>query len=234
MSDAKQPEPPRIADLLLVAQAFGLLAWGALLWIALRTGAVEIPLLGRWNPPPSTLPGLLWLLAAWRLRGARDWTPAWNGTTLRLLIAAGLHLYLIPYLGWWQSAAPEWYQRFNTLLLAAAIAIGVTGAYRLAYETARRLGDRLLRAEIWLSILATPALAGGFALLLRWSANRAGAGDAGIVEWFLLLRELPGGPRIALLGVLLLPLMPFPILMLEVRARALAAIPDEAPSQNQA
>lgn len=234
MSDAKQPEAPRIADLLLVAQAFGLLAWGALLWIALRTGAVEIPMLGRWNPPPSTLPGLLWLVAAWRLRGVRDWTPAWNGTTRRLLIAAGLHLYLIPYLGWWQSAAPDLYQRFNTLLLAVAIAFGVTGAYRLAYETARRLGDRLLRAEVWLSILATPALAGGFALLLRWSANRAGAGDAGIVEWFLLLRELPGGPRIALLGVLMLPLMPFPLLMLEARARALAAIPDEAPPQNQA
>lgn len=224
MSDAKPSASPAPGDLewIETAQAFGLIAWGVILWIALRSGAVDIPILARWMPPPSTLPGLIWAWAAYRLWGVRDITPGWNGAARRLAIAAGLHLYLIPYIGWWHTAAPDWYQRLNTALLGIAVALGLTGALRLAYEAAVRMQDRLLRVEIWLSIAAMPALAAAFALLLRWSASRAGASDAGIVEWFVLLREIPGGPRMALMLILLMPLLPFAMIMFEARARVLA------------
>lgn len=234
MSDANQRLPPPRDERLLLAQCFNLLTWGVVLWIALFSGALDIPVLTRWGVPPSTLPGLLWMAAAWRVRNVRDWTPAWNSVTRRLLAAAALHLYLIPYLGWWQTGTPELYQRFNTLLLAAAAALGATGAYRLVYETARRLDDRILRVETALSIVAIPVLAGGFWLLLRWSAHRAGASDASILEWYQLLRDVPGGPRIALMLIVLLPLMPMAILFLEARARVLTSLAAEGPPQNQA
>jgi hypothetical protein len=222
VSDAKPVEPQGARDLFDVARAFGLIAWGVFLWIALRSGAVEIPLLANRLPAPSALPGLLWAFAAYRLWRVRDLTPGWNSAARRLLIAAALHVYLIPYLGWWHAATPAAYQRINTALLAAAIAIGLTAAYRLAFEAAARIQDRMLRAELWLSVAAMPALAAAFALLLRWSATRAGAGEATIVEWFVLLREIPGGPRIALMLILLMPMLPFAMIMLEARARVLA------------
>jgi hypothetical protein len=214
----------RERELIHIAGAFGIIASGVFLWIALQSGAVVIPPLAKRLPAPSALPGLLWAFAAYRLWRVRDVTPCWNSAARRLLVASFVHVSLIPYLSWWHAATPPAYQRINDTLLAAAVALGVTAAYQLAFETAARIRDRVLRAELWLSIAATPALAVSLALLLRWSATRAGAGDVSVVEWFVLMRDIPGGPRIPLMLISLMPMIPFAMIMLEARARVLAHV----------
>ncbi|MCS6770463.1 MAG: hypothetical protein NZ740_00375 [Kiritimatiellae bacterium] len=202
-----------------MAQGFVLSAWALLLWAAFESRLVMVLPGFPIELPPSTVPGVVWLIAARRFRVAAGNAPDLNGAAQLFFIAALLHAYLIPYLGWWHTVHVPWFKGFNRFLLAISIGAGFVSLFQLASDCARRLDDKMLLAEIRIGAAAVPSLALLFAALIRWSAIRAGAPESGLIDWFETLRQAPHAPRLSAALVIVAPLSPAVLVLFELERR---------------
>ncbi len=221
------------ASLLRAASGFVLLFWGTALWLLLWSELVRLPLLARAGVPINALPGLLWLAGAWALHRADGGPAAWRPLARGLLAAALLHASLLPYLGWWQDAAPRWYQLLNTALLAGALAAGAGLALALVFQLARWLGDRVLRTEATLCSAGIPLILLLMAGLIVFSARRIST-EMGPSDWIALLRASPQWTRLSTGALLVLPLLPLLALLWEARERIHAWLPAHRAPEEQA
>lgn len=233
MPDEQSKRALTVANAEALSQGFVLIGAAALAWIFIESGMVRISFASFNGLPASTLPGFLWLVAAIRLKSARGLTDRWDAAASRLLAASFLHLYLVPYLGWWHAAATPAYRAINQGLLALSIGLGVVSLYQLAWETARRLGDQSLRAEIVISAVAVPFFALLLAFLLWRSAVRMGAAEVGWKTWIDILKNTSNTLRVATTLVLAMPFSPILLLMLELRSRIRHAIGSVHPIENR-
>ena len=224
MHESPPSEAERTAALLQVAQAFTALFCALFIWLLTCSRFIQIPLLDRLNVPPSTIPALLWLAAAWQCRRAAPLTPEWKRLSGGFLIAAALHVYLLPYLGWWHGVTPRAYQLLNLGLLMLSCSAGLLLAHRLIVEVAQCLGDRVLRIEARLSLIAVPVIVLILFGLFYWSARRMG-GNLSLAEWFEFLRASPSYSRASLTLTLFMPILPLTALAWETSQRIHAWLP---------
>lgn len=224
MTRSAQEGPEKTAALLRVSNAFALIFWGLLAWALMWIGVVQVPMLARWGIPASAVSGVLWATAAWLLATTTPLTPRWPAAARGFALMIGLHLYLLPYLGWWQWTAPAPYRHFNTALLVCAIAGGIFQLHRLASEIARALHDRVLFTEGRLSFWSIPVIAFIFLGVFVWSAHRIGL-DLGWRDWLdYFASQRPWSLRTTAL-LFLMPLLPPMALAWEVRQRIHAWLP---------
>lgn len=231
--NAQIDEPAATAALLRAANGFVLLFWGAILWLLFWSELIQLPLLARRGFPINTLPALLWLLGAWNLHRAEGGPAAWRPVARGLLAAALIHASLLPYLGWWQAVVPRWYQLFNTILLAGAIAAGVVLTLALVFQLARWLDDRVLRIEAILCCAGIPLIILLMTGLIVWSAHRISA-ELRLADWIDLLRASPRWNRLSTGAMLVMPMLPLLALMWEARERIHAWLPARRAPDEQA
>lgn len=219
--------------LLRVAQGFALIFWGLLAWIVLWTGLVQIPGLTRIGLPVSTLPALLWLAGAWLMYRNPPLTRAWKTICGLFLAAAVLQTYMLPYLGWWHSAAPNSYKYLNIALLVLSCAGGVVLVHAIALQVARRLHDQVLHMEAHLSLAGIAVIAVILFGLFYWSTRRI-SDEIDWRDWIFLLYNSSTSARTTVGLIFLMPLLPPVALAWETRQRILAWLPARRFTDEQA
>ncbi|HMP75045.1 MAG TPA: hypothetical protein PKE12_01995 [Kiritimatiellia bacterium] len=224
MSEESSSDAGRTTALLRVAQAFATLSAALLLFVLLWSRFIQIPMLERWGVPPTAIPALLWLAAAWQCRRVEPLTPDWSRNSSAFLAAAALQVYLLPYLGWWRAVTPELYHHVNLGLLILSCAAGLLLAHRLTVNVASCLGDRVLRIEAHLSLACVPLIAALLFGLLFWSVRRMG-GELSLREGFDLIRASPSFSRASMALMVFMPLLPLAALGWETSNRIHAWLP---------
>lgn len=230
-------EPTReelTAALLRVAQGMTLIFIGLLAWLFLWSGMIEIPSLSRFGTPVSTIPAVLWIVGAWHTYRVPALTPAWKKVCGLFLIATTLQLYLIPYIGWWHDVMPAAYRYFNIALFLLSAVGGLLLINSIALQVARRLEDRVLRAEAHLSLISTALVSVFLIGLLQWSMRRMG--DEALRWWDIagLLYTSSSLTRTSIGLTILLPLLPTIAISWEIRQRILAWIPAQGFPEEEA
>lgn len=188
-------------------------------------GLVELPAFARLGVPSSAVPALLWVAGAWRVHRNPALTRSWHHWSLALVIAAGLQLYLLPFLGWWHTTAPRWYNQLNGALLTVASMAGPLLLLILARLVARRLQDHVLRIEVHLSMAAIPLILALELGLVYWTLRRLDT-EGSFLEWIERIRAMPALARTGGGLLLFLPMLPVIALVWETQQRILAWMPE--------
>lgn len=211
MPENVQPPPvpeTNPANLLATARGLSAVFWGLTLIMLVLAGvlAFQVPFLARL--PGHSIGLVLLLVGTGHLRKAwtghadcRRWA-GWFG------LAVILHLYLVPFLGWWRAGTAAWYALLNLVLLTGSGLVLLTAIPRWVESMALLLGQPELRIEARLCGWVVPvmsALTVGLYILragrLAWYTDPAFALHHLLVEsgpLVLLPAVLPFIPALAI------------------------------------
>lgn len=190
-----------VRSLVTAARGFAACFWGLALSLAALLNLVTIHPLARAGLSAHAFSTMLWLGAAWLFLRCGDTTPGWHGAARRFAFAAGLQVYLLPFLGWWHQVQQSAYWSVNAALLAGGMVWLLTEMSLLGLCLARRTGDHVLQVEVRLSLWTGPLLALlALALYLAaawWLAAQMGGGTLDVLRapafWNHPLSHLPAG-----------------------------------------